>query len=223
MRGQPLRHAAGVGALPLHAQREGLDAAHGQVAFERPQHRPDGARQARAGRRSARRRSPPTPPSTSPWPARYLVTLCTLKCAPNSSGRAISGVAKVLSTTSAAPASRAISAMRSICAHAQQRIGDGLHQDAARPGLPPPPRAARPGRRHRRSAPPRRCGSSTFISRLTVAPYSALAATTDFRRSASAVIRAMWSAAMPEAQASAPWPPSSDVTSSSSAAVVGLS
>ena len=39
-------HAAGVGALPLHAQREGLDAAHGQVAFKRPEHRADGAREA---------------------------------------------------------------------------------------------------------------------------------------------------------------------------------
>ena len=81
------RHPAGVGALPLHAQRERLDAAHRQVAFKRPQHRTDRARPARAASRSARSSVTTTPPSTSPWPARYLVTLCTLKCAPSSSGR----------------------------------------------------------------------------------------------------------------------------------------
>src|ERR1035441_2854449 len=35
------------------------------------------------------------PPSTSPWPARYLETLWTLKWAPNSSGRARRGVAVI--------------------------------------------------------------------------------------------------------------------------------
>src|ERR1035437_7022656 len=56
------------------------------------------------------------PPSTSPWPARYLETLWTLKWAPNSSGRARRGVANVLSTTSAAPAWLAMAATESISA-----------------------------------------------------------------------------------------------------------
>ena len=68
------RHPAGVGALPLHAQRESLDAAHRQVAFEGSQHRPDGARQRCAAYRSAASSVTTTPPSTSPCPARYLVS-----------------------------------------------------------------------------------------------------------------------------------------------------
>ena len=44
MRRQPGRDLAGVGALPLHAQRQCLDAAHGQITLERTHHRTDGAR-----------------------------------------------------------------------------------------------------------------------------------------------------------------------------------
>src|ERR1035441_5033698 len=72
-----------------------------------------------------------TPPSTSPWPARYLVTLCTLKWAPNSKGRSNSGVANVLSTTSAAPADLGMM----VNAHAQQRVRNALHHNAPRVGL----------------------------------------------------------------------------------------
>ncbi len=56
-----------------------------------------------------------TPSSTSEWPDRYFVTLCTTTSAPVSSGRCRIGVAKVLSTTSSAPAAadRAPSASRS--------------------------------------------------------------------------------------------------------------
>ena len=50
VRRQPSRQPAGVGALPLHAQREGLDAAHGQVAFKRAEHRADGAGETAQGR-----------------------------------------------------------------------------------------------------------------------------------------------------------------------------
>ena len=49
-----------------------------------------------------------TPAVRSPWPPRYLVTLCTTACAPRARGRQRYGVAKVLSTTSLAPPSRAI-------------------------------------------------------------------------------------------------------------------
>ena len=44
MRRQPGRDFAGVGALPLHAQPHGFDAAHGQIAFKRAQVRTEGAR-----------------------------------------------------------------------------------------------------------------------------------------------------------------------------------
>jgi len=43
MGGQPGGHAAGVGALPLHAQRKGLNAAHGQIAFKGTEHGANGA------------------------------------------------------------------------------------------------------------------------------------------------------------------------------------
>ena len=66
-------------------------------------------------------------------------------------------------------------------------------------------------------------GSNTFISRLTVAPYMAFAATMERWRSVSALRIAVCSAAMPEAHASAASPLSSAHISSSSAAVEGLS
>ena len=53
--------------------------------------------------------------------------------------------------------------------------------------------------------------------------HGALAATIDLRRSVSAASRPIWIAVMPDEQARAPWPFSSDVISSSSAALVGLS
>ena len=50
-----------------------------------------------------------TPPVTSEWPPMYLVAECTTRSAPCSSGRQITGGARVESTTSSAPASCAIS------------------------------------------------------------------------------------------------------------------
>ena len=41
-----------------------------------------------------------TPPTLSLWPLRYFVVLCTTRSAPNSIGRWMYGLAKVLSTTS---------------------------------------------------------------------------------------------------------------------------
>ena len=51
-----------------------------------------------------------TPPVTSEWPPMYLVAECTTRSAPCSSGRQITGGARVESTTSSAPASCAMSA-----------------------------------------------------------------------------------------------------------------
>jgi hypothetical protein len=44
MRREPGRDLAGVGALPLHAQCQCFDPAHGQITFERAHNRTDGAR-----------------------------------------------------------------------------------------------------------------------------------------------------------------------------------
>ena len=41
-----------------------------------------------------------TPPTLSLWPFRYFVVLCVTRSAPNSIGRWMYGLAKVLSTTS---------------------------------------------------------------------------------------------------------------------------
>ena len=71
------------------------------------------------------------PPSTSPCPAIYLVALWTTMFAPSSSGRTSSGVAKVLSTISGAPASLRDRGDLIHRADAQQRIRDGLHEDRA--------------------------------------------------------------------------------------------
>ncbi|SKZ58031.1 Uncharacterised protein [Mycobacteroides abscessus subsp. abscessus] len=54
------------------------------------------------------------PPTTSEWPPRYLVVECSTTSAPSSSGRCRYGVAKVLSTTSFAFASCAISPRRAM-------------------------------------------------------------------------------------------------------------
>ena len=140
---QPRGHAAGVGALALHAQRERLDAAHGQVAFERSEHRADDARKRAQRLVVLLRRRRPTPPSTSPWPARYLVTLWTTMCAPSSSGRTSSGVANVLSTISAAPAARAD--LRDLVERAPRAAADSRSSpsEAARAcPLSAPPRTA---------------------------------------------------------------------------------
>jgi hypothetical protein len=50
------------------------------------------------------------PPTTSECPPRYFVVECTTMSAPSSSGRCRYGVAKVLSTTTIAPAACAASA-----------------------------------------------------------------------------------------------------------------
>jgi hypothetical protein len=51
-----------------------------------------------------------TPPVVSEWPPMYLVAECTTRSAPCSSGRQITGGARVESITSSAPRSCAISA-----------------------------------------------------------------------------------------------------------------
>ena len=152
---EPGRDAAGVGALALHAQREGLDAAHGQIAFERAQHRADGARRALRNAVECSLVRDHDAAQHVAVAGQILGHAVNAKCAPSSSGRTISGVANVLSTTSAAPA--VARDLRDVvdCANAQQRIRDGLDQHAAGFGLRRPPRGTRRDRRRRRTAPPR--------------------------------------------------------------------
>ena len=61
-------------------------------------------------RRSSGRSSPAKPPTTSEWPPRYFVVEWTTMSAPSASGCWRYGVAKVLSTTTSAPAACAASA-----------------------------------------------------------------------------------------------------------------
>ena len=84
----------------------------------------------------------------------YLVVECTTTSAPRASGCCRYGLAKVLSTTSRAPAPCAISATRRDVGDAEQRVGGRLHPDrlrtvgAARP-------VQQPGRWCRRPTTPR--------------------------------------------------------------------
>ncbi|MDH6192658.1 hypothetical protein M2168_005690 [Streptomyces sp. CZ24] len=57
-----------------------------------------------------------TPPSTSPWPPRYLVALCSTMRAPKPAGRWRTGVAKVLSASSGTVPQAWATARRSISA-----------------------------------------------------------------------------------------------------------
>ena len=121
----------GVGAVPVHAHRQRLEAAQHQPAVERAGHRPDGVLQEAeplgqlvvVGHARA-------PPTTSEWPPRYLVVECTTTSAPSASGCCRYGVANVLSTTQRRAARRAparpAAAMSTI---EQQRVGRRLDPD----------------------------------------------------------------------------------------------
>ena len=102
VRREPGRHFAGVRALPLHAQRQGLDAAHGQIAFKRAHHRTQCARKRldrdqnaphrRRPRRPARRHDRPDTWSRCgprfPRPARAAASAAaSRKCCPRSAAR----------------------------------------------------------------------------------------------------------------------------------------
>ena len=72
------------------------------------------------------------PPTTSEWPPRYFVVEWTTMSAPSSSGRWRYGVAKVLSTTTTAPAACAASATARDVDDAQQRVRRRLEPDEPR-------------------------------------------------------------------------------------------
>ena len=160
-----------------------------------------------------------TPPSVVPWPARYLVALCTTMSAPSASGLHRKGLGTVLSMTSGTPCACATSAMDPM-------------SSTTRLGLPR--LSAKTARVLGRMAAAKASGfvaSTKLVSMpnffrltasiVTLPPYSAPAATT-WSPACSRVISAIASAAMPLALATAARPPSSAATRSSSAATVGL-
>ena len=107
--------------VPGHAQRKGADAAQQQPGVERAKHRagehgdvPDLVRIS-AGPAS-------TPADTSVWPLRYLVALCQTRSMPNSVGRWLRGVAKVLSARVARRAARAMVRDGAQVGDLQQRV-----------------------------------------------------------------------------------------------------
>jgi hypothetical protein len=74
------------------------------------------------------------PPTTSECPPRYFVVECTTTSAPRVSGCCRYGEAKVLSTTSSAPASCATSASAGDVGDVEQRVGRRLAPDHPGPG-----------------------------------------------------------------------------------------
>ena len=113
LRRKPQRELLCIRAVPLHAQRQRLEAAQREEAVEGSADAADRVLQiSRGARRAASSRdSPPmttTPPTMSEWPFRYLVAECTTMSKPSSSGRCIQGLAKVLSATLMRSCSRAI-------------------------------------------------------------------------------------------------------------------
>ena len=66
------------------------------------------------------------PMTRSEWPEMNFETLCTTRSAPRSSGCCSTGVANVLSTTTRAPASWAVSGHRCDVYDRQERIRGGL-------------------------------------------------------------------------------------------------
>ena len=140
--GWPVRNSTTFSALSQCRSirtRERLEAAQHQPGVERPGDRahrvlvegdPLSAQPSRS--RDARR----APPTTSEWPPQYFVVECTTTSAPSASGCWRYGEAKVLSTTSSAPASWATLGERRDVGDAEQRVGRRLDPDhlGLRPG-----------------------------------------------------------------------------------------
>ncbi len=137
---EELGDRARVLAVALHPQRERLEAAQHEPAVERARARRRATSAGSAAARRAPGRSCATkPPITSEWPPRYFVVEWTTRSAPSSSGCCRYGVAKVLSTTTSAPAACAASAARADVDDVQQRVRRRLDPDepsCARRGAP---------------------------------------------------------------------------------------
>ena len=160
-----------------------------------------------------------TPPSVVPWPARYLVALCTTMSAPRAIGLQRKGLGTVLSTTSGTPcawATAATAAMSSTCRLGLPSVSANTARVLGR--IAAATASASVASTKLVSMPNLRRFTASIV---TVPPYSAPAATT-WSPACSSVSSAIASAAMPLAAATAARPPSSAAMRSSSAATVGL-
>ena len=125
------REPARVLDVPAHAVRQRADAAQhaasSRTATARRRPRSECSRT--RAKNSSASRAMTTPPRTSLWPPRYFVVECITRSAPSSSGRCSIGVAHVLSTTSRAPARRAIAAAAAMSVDVQPRVRRRLDPD----------------------------------------------------------------------------------------------
>ena len=139
--GEELDDPLGVVAVPVHPDRQRLEAAVGEERVERARPpRPWRSGGRRSCSASSRSRTTSAPPTTSEWPPKYLVVEWTTTSAPRVSGCWRYGDAKVLSTTSSAPASWATRGQRLDVADVEQRVGGRLDPDQL--GLAGPDRGA---------------------------------------------------------------------------------
>ncbi|MOA24863.1 hypothetical protein D3C78_1455610 [compost metagenome] len=74
------------------------------------------------------------PPMASAWPPRNLVALCSTRSAPSASGFWFTGVAKVLSITTSAPAACPAAARRRMsCTFSSGLVGDSRYSSSQPP------------------------------------------------------------------------------------------
>src|SRR5437660_8449166 len=141
------------------------------------------------------------PPTTSECPPRYLVVECTTKSAPCSSGRWLTGVAKVLSTATSAPPRRATTpATSTTLSSGLVGLSTQIRRVSA---FSAPATASRSVWSTRSYLRPQRL--STLSTSRNVPPYRSPGSTTWLPAAATTVSSAC-SAASPEEKATA-WPP----------------
>src|SRR5215469_2628884 len=107
---------SGIRAVPVHPHAQCLDAAQHQERVERSRHGTIAFWWNASCSPSSASRRMSAPPTTSLCPPRYFVVECTTTSAPSASGCCRYGEANVLSTTSSAPASWAMSASAAMSA-----------------------------------------------------------------------------------------------------------
>ena len=159
------------------------------------------------------------PASTSEWPLSCFVAECMTRSAPSRSGRHSTGVATVPSTTTRAPASRAISAVAAMSVSTQVGF-DGVSTQTMR---------VEPGRRARRRASwspfgtrssAKRPVDARCCSQLRMVQYISAGATT--WSPGASVSKTVVAAAIPEPKSSASWPSSRRASSASQRSYVGF-
>ena len=123
MRFQPPRQLQRAARLRLHPDPQGLESLEQHPGIESGKGGTGGPQEGEHCRPSpGRSRRAPRPPSTLPWPSRYLVAEWITRSAPSSKGRCRAGVQKQLSTTSSAPVASGQTRKRLDIEHLRQRI-----------------------------------------------------------------------------------------------------